>query len=152
MNMSELKLCGVDGCHKNRKNGDTYCSMHRARLSRNKSFKLKTIGERIKSKISVDDNGCWNWVAYKNTLGYGRLRVDGKKTLAHRASYAFFIGDIQDGMLVCHKCDNPSCVNPDHLFLGTNKDNHDDAVNKGRVNPAERAKDRWIKCKTLRKN
>lgn len=151
MKMRELKCC-VDGCRKTRKRFDNYCSMHRARLSRSGRLDLQTLGDKLKSKCEVDNKNCWNWMAYKNSLGYGRLRVNGVKTLAHRASYVFFTGDIPSGLLVCHRCDNPSCINPEHLFLGTAKDNHRDAVGKGRINPIERAKDRWIKCKTLKKN
>ena len=90
-------------------------------------------------------------MAYTNPEGYGRLRVDGKKVLAHRASYEEFNGVITDGLLVCHVCDTPSCINPDHLFLGTNKDNYTDSVNKGRRDASAIARDRWIKCPTLRK-
>jgi hypothetical protein len=64
-------------------------------------------------------------------------RIDGtrRNMLAHRYSYTVFIGDIPDGMFICHKCDNPKCVNPDHLFAGTRQDNVDDRERKGRNNP-----------------
>jgi len=76
------------------------------------------------------DNGCWEWKAKHQR--YGNIRVDGKITRAHRFSYSFFKGEIPKEINVCHKCDNPYCVNPDHLFLGTQKDNHNDMVAKGR--------------------
>lgn len=85
----------------------------------------------------VDKNGpihpvlksrCWLWTGYKLKQGYGQFRS--KKT--HRLAYVHTKGDIPDGMFVCHKCDNPPCCNPDHLFLGTAQDNMTDKVNKGR--------------------
>ena len=76
--------------------------------------------------------GCWNWTAYKNNEGYGRLRAGGEKVLAHRLSYSIFKGEIAEGLFVCHTCDNPACINPEHLFLGTHQDNVSDCVAKGR--------------------
>lgn len=78
-----------------------------------------------------EEDGCWNWIW--NTIdGYGRTLVKDKSLLAHRVSYELHIGEIPDGIYVLHKCDNPGCVNPDHLFLGTNTDNMRDMVNKSR--------------------
>lgn len=77
------------------------------------------------------ENGCWLWLGYKDRDGYGVFYTkEGNR--AHRLSYIFFCGPIAEGMHVLHKCDNPSCVNPEHLFLGTNQDNIDDKMVKGR--------------------
>ena len=82
----------------------------------------------------VDRTGpCWEWKAYRDRDGYGRFLFEGQAGfLAHRASYTMAYGQIGDGMLVLHRCDNPSCVRPDHLFLGSATDNHRDKASKGR--------------------
>lgn len=76
----------------------------------------------------VKSGDCWEWTAAKNAAGYGRYWNE----LAHRVSYKFYYKTVEDGMLVCHKCDNPSCVKPTHLFVGTPQDNMNDKVSKGR--------------------
>jgi len=92
--------------------------------------------ERFMQKIKKTDS-CWEWTAGKNSHHYGCFRIgsltDGsrKQVLAHRWSYEHFIGSIPEGLFVCHKCDNPSCVNPAHFFLGTNSDNIRDCISKG---------------------
>lgn len=77
-------------------------------------------------------NGCWIWMLSIIKDGYGRMQIGPKKILAHRLSYEAFIGKIPEGMLVLHSCDVPSCINPDHLFIGTDQTNTDDKVSKGR--------------------
>lgn len=77
--------------------------------------------------------GCWIWRGNVNTAtGYGRLFFRGRNLFAHRVSFGLHHGPIPDGMNVCHHCDNPPCVNPEHLFLGTDRDNVDDKMRKGR--------------------
>jgi len=85
---------------------------------------------RFWSKVNKT-NSCWEWTASKDN-GYGRFWLDGHNLLSHRFSYSLTNGPISRNQVVCHKCDNPSCVNPDHLFLGTRDDNMTDMVRKGR--------------------
>lgn len=75
---------------------------------------------------------CWVYGKSSSRWNYGHVTINGKSVLAHRMSYTIHYGDIPNGMIVCHKCDNPPCINPDHLFLGAHKDNSIDMSNKGR--------------------
>ena len=77
-------------------------------------------------------SGCWLWMYNTNLKGYGQMRFRGTTMLSHRVSYLLNKGDIPVGMLVLHTCDTPSCINPDHLWLGTYQDNVDDMKIKGR--------------------
>lgn len=93
------------------------------------------IEEVLAERISPDtETGCFLWTGYKNNVGYGQIEVDGKIWLAHRLSWTVRRGPIPKGLLVLHKCDTPLCVNPEHLFLGTHKDNSADMMQKGRFN------------------
>lgn len=89
--------------------------------------------KRFWAKVEKTDS-CWNWKASKTKNGYGVFgnKKAKKNWLAHRYSYQLVYGQIPSGMFICHKCDNPQCVNPKHLFLGTAKSNSEDMKNKGR--------------------
>lgn len=90
--------------------------------------------ERFWSKVDRSPD-CWVWtgaVNDRNRPSYGRIRIDGRTRYTHRLSWEMHHGPVPAGMEVCHTCDNPPCVRPDHLFLGTTSDNQQDACRKGR--------------------
>lgn len=90
---------------------------------------------RLDQKIDKDSSpaGCWVWIASTNANGYGTTWDGERSWLAHRLLYTLLVGEIPDGMLACHHCDNRRCVNPAHIFLGTDLDNMRDAIEKGRA-------------------
>ena len=96
------------------------------------------VEQRLLSKVNTtEEDQCWEWQGTKNQKGYGRVcfRINGKerKVAAHRLSYALTHNLDPGHLMVCHACDNPSCINPNHLFLGTAKDNYWDSKSKGRA-------------------
>jgi predicted XRE-type DNA-binding protein len=97
----------------------------------------KTLAERFWPNVLLAD-GCWTWTAYKSSGGYGRLTHLGRCHWAHRVSYELNVGPIEGGLHVLHRCDNPACVRPEHLSLGTRTDNMQDALKKGRLSLGER--------------
>lgn len=93
--------------------------------------------DRFWSKVNKTDS-CWEWSGIKTRFGYGLFQyTENKKKIkrmAHRISWIITNGNIEEGNYICHKCDNPKCVRPDHLFSGTHQDNMDDMIEKGRNN------------------
>lgn len=89
--------------------------------------------KRLYSNYIENDNGCWEWQGQTGgTSPYGQIKAFGKFVGAHRLSYELYNGEIHEDHVVCHHCDNPICINPDHLFVGTMKDNMRDMKEKGR--------------------
>ena len=93
------------------------------------NFDLEIIFRFEKRVKKVFGDGCWEWLGGKRRKGYGAYRG----YIASRFAWMIWCGEIPEGLDVLHKCDNPGCVRPNHLFLGTDKDNHEDAISKGRM-------------------
>lgn len=150
-------LCVMDGCGKARL-AKGFCSMHyrRNRINGDPSIQgnprdAGTPEERFHAKtIPVTESGCWLWTGAAINTGYGMFYPKhGEGVLAHRYSYSLKNGPIPCGMHCCHKCDTPSCVNPDHLFLGSAAENMRDASRKGRLNTPRGAKGSSHRCSKL---
>lgn len=98
---------------------------------------IPTAGEneikRFWKKVNIQHGGCWNWVGYINKWGYGTFGMFGDVFLAHRVSWIICTRTSPGQLCVLHRCDNPNCVRPDHLFLGTDLDNARDKIKKGRM-------------------
>lgn len=99
---------------------------------------LDSFAEVLDTFLGVPEDECWNWPLSKDTNGYGHYRINKILCKAHRLSYLYFNQSLEKGLFVCHTCDNPSCVNPHHLFIGTNSDNMLDMYKKGRGNTVEK--------------
>ncbi len=95
--------------------------------------------ERFWSKVDKTADGCWLWQGTMLQQGYGCFKIAGKMYKAHRVAYLYAVDPIPVGLVLCHTCDNPRCVRPDHLFPGTYKDNMQDAMRKGRMATGDRS-------------
>lgn len=99
---------------------------------------LQADASRRKDHVRIAENGCWEWIASRTPLGYGQVRFRGTRELAHRVSWIVFNGEIPGDKskygtsCILHQCDNPPCVNPAHLFVGTQRENANDSIGKGR--------------------
>lgn len=113
-------------------NGDsTSCGC--VRIDELKSRSTVVTKDWLKSQIKISDLGCWEWQGTLRRFGYGKVCFCGRSLSAHRVSWELFNGRIPNGLWVLHRCDNPPCCNPDHLFLGTRLDNMRDCASKGRA-------------------
>lgn len=119
-------------------------------------YRKLSLTERLRLGYTIATNGCWVWNRSLHDDGYARIRHEGKEYRVSRIMWEYMTGQkIPRGMYACHKCDNPLCVNPDHIFIGTHKDNMHDAAIKGRTNrpkPEEspRAKLTWEQVRAIR--
>lgn len=139
-------ICKTDGCER-LAHTRGWCSAHYKRVTRTGSDMpeielsgcAKTPTKRLFEKaVKNDETGCLEWIAASVPFGYGVIAYKGKQQYAHRVAWQLKNGDIPSGMYVLHKCDNPRCINTDHLFLGTLSDNTQDMIkkNRQRLNPA----------------
>lgn len=111
---------------------------------------MKPVENRFWEKVDVrSPDECWNWKGSKLRDGYGNLRIKKHTTQAHRLSYELHFGKIPDGLFVLHKCDNSSCVNPNHLYLGDHTKNMKDKIARNRCAKGERAKSKLTEEKVI---
>jgi hypothetical protein len=100
----------------------------RAKYRKNMSIK-----DKLSERFTIKQDGCWEWLAGKDKNGYGRIWHNNQNSTAHTVAYSIFVGPIPDGLHIRHSCDNPSCINPDHLELGSHADNMKDKSIRERV-------------------
>lgn len=148
--------CSVDGCERElRARG--FCATHYARFKRNgteRPFKTARVSERmIRRGWTVTESGCWEWNGTRSAENYGSISVGNKTRLTHRLAYETWVGPIPEGNVVRHKCDNPPCMRPEHLEVGTYRDNTQDMIERGRSawhKSSHLAKLSWAKVREAR--
>lgn len=134
--------CSAPGCERPRHGQQLYCRQHWSRWKRG-DLKLwlpvhATPEQRFWLKVAKTDT-CWSWTAARLPHGYGLFYANSQKVLAHRFSYELHYGPIPPGFNIRHRCDNPPCIRPDHLALGTQADNVTDMIQRGRMNHSNKA-------------
>ena len=145
-----MKKCSLENCDKKHK-GLGYCSMHYQRLKKgedlNRVSRAAPLKDRLYSRVSFNGE-CWDFTGPLNRSGYGVIGDNGKYYYTHRVSWEISNNKkIPKGMIVLHSCDNPSCINPAHLSLGTHQDNADDMCKKGRSHKPKGEKNNNSKLK-----
>ena len=141
------RICSIEGCDK-RHMGRGYCAMHyrRWRVHGDPNFVhpygpprryVAPVEDRLRAKIHVADNGCWEWTGRRCQEGYGSLIINGRINLTHRISYELHVGPIPEGLHIDHLCRNRSCCNPEHLEPVTPKVNSLRGVGRGALNAAK---------------
>lgn len=138
--MAEQSICTIPDCSKPVRGYTCLCNAHRIRLWRHGNAEaggrmqgIGTVEERFWAFVDKSD-GCWLWNGSRNNKGYGDIAAgSGKHMLAHRVSWQIHFGELPHKIGVLHRCDTPACVNPNHLFLGTQKVNMIDCKTKGRT-------------------
>lgn len=143
MARSDALICAIAGCEnaivvKSR----GWCDKHYTRWKRHGDpehvTQIDTRGLDVEGKLrahgwDVTESGCWEWRGRKSGQRYGKLNIGQRHLLAHRLAYELWVGPIPGGLVVRHKCDNPPCINPEHLEAGTHADNSNDMVERRRT-------------------
>jgi hypothetical protein len=140
---TNTRACNIRGCLKRRAAGDDICTMHRARIERHGDASIRLTVNQSEARQTLErwvadrdrSTGCWEW-PNRTKEGYADIIVNGRRTPAGR--YALLLdGRDPTGFLACHHCDNPPCVNPDHLYVGTHAQNVADSIARGRSRVGE---------------
>ena len=142
--MDSIRECSLDECTRAHY-GLGYCRLHWGRFSKHGDpLAARTLfGVSVEDRLAAysrPDGECLVWTRYCNKGGYGQIQINGRSWMAHRAAYEVAHGPIPAGKIVRHSCDNPPCVNPEHLLVGTTADNNRDKAERGRAPVAGAAK------------
>lgn len=122
-----------DTCSKEFKRSPCHAKANARAFCSQKCWQSQSLEKKFWKLVNISEaDSCWEWQGRRHARGYGTIKDGGKLRLAHRVSWEIHFGPIPEGMCVCHKCDNPPCINPSHFFLGTNQENTADRVAKGR--------------------